>query len=83
MFGIFQLLDSGGQPEFINILPAVSSSIALTFIVFNLSKNLDDCVHVQHNVYGNPSFKPYHLDCINLELIIHLMVSSKNILIKT
>ena len=25
-----------------------SSSIALTFIVFNLSKSLDDLVHVQH-----------------------------------
>ena len=78
VWNIINFLDTGGQPEFINILPAVSSSIAITFIVFNLSKNLDDCVHVQHNVHGNPSFKPYHLDCTNLELIKHLMVSSEN-----
>ena len=78
VWDIINFLDTGGQPEFVNILPAVSSSIALTFIVFNLSKSLDDLVHVQHNVNGHPSFKPYYLDCTNLEFIKHLMVSSEN-----
>ena len=35
-------------------------------------------VHVKHNIRGNPSFKPYDLDCTNLEFIKCLMVSSEN-----
>ena len=41
VWDIINFLDTGGQPEFVNILPAVSSSISLTFIVFNLSNSLD------------------------------------------
>ena len=78
VWNIINFLDTGGQPEFINVLPAVSSSIALTFIVFNLNKNLNGLVHVQHNVHGDPSFEPYYLDCTNLQFIKHLMVSSEN-----
>ena len=78
VWDIINFLDTGGQPEFVNILPAVSSSIALTFIVFNLSKSLGSPVHVMHNVHGDPSFKPYYLDCTNLEFIKRLMVSSEN-----
>ena len=78
VWDIINFLDTGGQPEFVNILPAVSSSIALTFIVFNLSKRLNDFVRVEHNVNGDPSFNPYDLDCTNLEFIKRLMVSSEN-----
>ena len=78
VWDIINFLDTGGQPEFVNILPAVSSSIALTFIVFNLSKSLESKVYVQHNVNGHPSFKPYYLDCTNLDFIKRLMVSSEN-----
>ena len=78
VWDIINFLDTGGQPEFVNILPAVSSSIALTFIVFNLSKSLDSLVHVQHNVNGDPSFEAYELDCTNLDFIKRLMVSSEN-----
>ena len=78
VWDIINFLDTGGQPEFVNILPAVSSSIALTFIVLNLRKSLNDFVCVEHNVYGDPSFRPYDLDCTNLEFIKHLMVSSEN-----
>ena len=78
VWNIINFLDTGGQPEFVNILPAVSSSIALTFIVFNLSKSLNDFVRVEHNVNGDPSFEPYDLDCTNLEFIKRLMVSSEN-----
>ena len=78
VWNIINFLDAGGQPEFVNILPAVSSSIALTFIVFNLRESLDDLVRVKHNVNGDPSFEPYDLDCTNLEFIKRLMVSSEN-----
>ena len=62
MWDIINFLDTGGQPEFVNILPAVSSTIALTFIVFNLSESLDSLVHVKHSIEGHPSFKPYDLN---------------------
>ena len=78
VWDIINFLDTGGQPEFVNILPAVSSSIALTFIVFDLSESLDSLVHVKHNVHGEPSFEPYDLDCTNLEFIKRLMISSEN-----
>ena len=78
VWDVINFLDTGGQPEFVNILPAVSSSIALTFIVFNLSKSLDDLVRVEHNVKGDPSFDPYDLDCTNIEFIKRLMISSEN-----
>ena len=78
VWDIINFLDTGGQPEFVNILPAISSSIALTFIVFNVSKDLDSLVHVQHSVNGHQSFEPYYLDCTNLEFIKHLLVSSEN-----
>ena len=78
VWDVINFLDTGGQPEFVNILPAVSSSISLTFIVFNLSKSLDDLVHIEHNVNGDPSFKPYDLDCTNVEFIKRLMISSEN-----
>ena len=78
VWDVINFMDTGGQPEFVNILPAVSSSIALAFIVFNLRNSLDDLVHVQHNIHGDPSFKPYHLDCTNAEFIKRLLVSSEN-----
>ena len=78
VWDIINFLDTGGQPEFVNILPAISSSIAVTFIVFNLSESLNDLVHVKHNVNGDPTFEPYFLGCTNLEFIKRLMVSSEN-----
>ena len=38
---LFTLLDTAGQPEFINMLPAINSSTAITFIILNLSDGED------------------------------------------
>ena len=38
---LFTLLDTGGQPEFINMLPAINSFTAVTFIVLNISDGKD------------------------------------------
>ena len=38
---LFTLLDTGGQPEFINLLPAINSSTAITFVVLNISDGKD------------------------------------------
>ena len=82
VWNIINFLDTGGQPEFVNILPAVSS-VGLTFIVFNLSKNLDDSVRVQYSVDGKLSSEQYNLNCTNLEFIKHLIVSSEIINVNT
>ena len=38
---LFTFLDTGGQPEFINMLPAINSSTAITFVVMNISDGKD------------------------------------------
>ena len=79
-------LDTGGQPEFINLFPAISSSIALTFIILNMCggvKSLDEPVKVIHSKHGKQSYKPYHLHYTNLDLIELLMAFSKDSSLKT
>ena len=38
---LFTFLDTGGQPEFINMLPAINSATAVTFVVLNISDGKD------------------------------------------
>ena len=74
-------LDTGGQPEFINIFPAISSSIALTFIILSMCggvKSLDEPVKVIHSKHGKQSYEPYHLHYTNLDLVKLLMAFSKD-----
>ena len=78
-------LDTGGQPEFINLFPAISSSIIVTFIVLNMCggvKSLDERVKVIHSEHGVLSYEPYHLHYTNLDLIKLLMAFSKDSCIK-
>ena len=75
---VINFLDNGGQPKFVNILPAVSCT-SITYVVLNLSNSLDSLVHVQHNVNGESLFAPYYLWYTNLELIKHIMVSVENL----
>ena len=79
-------LDTGGQPEFINLFPAISSSIALTFIILNMYggvKSLDEPVKVIHSKDGKRSYEPYRLHYTNLDLIKLLMAFSKDSSLKT
>ena len=79
-------LDTGGQPEFINLFPTISSSIVLTFIILNMCggvKSLDEPVKVIHSKHGKQSYKPYHLHYTNLDLIKLLMAFSKDSSLKT
>ncbi|XP_065892496.1 uncharacterized protein [Dysidea avara] len=81
VWNMINLLDTGGQPEFVSLLPAVSSSISLTFIVLNMEggiKALDEPVLVVHSEYGKQSFEPYHLGLTSLDLVKLLMASSKH-----
>ena len=77
---VVNFLDTGGQPEFINLFPAISSSIALTFIILSMCggvKSLDERVKVIHSKHGKQSYKPDYLHYTNLDLIKLLMAFSK------
>ena len=63
VWDILTLLDTGGQPQFINMLPAVNTSATVTFVVMNMLKcvtGLDDRVLVRHYNKGNKSYNPYY-----------------------
>ena len=68
---LFTLLDTGGQPEFINMLPAINSSTAITFVVLNISDGkdcLNNLVTAQYKCEG------YNYDTCNLKYTnIHLL----------
>ena len=77
VWDVLTLLDAGGQPQFINMLPAINSSAMTTFIVHNMRggvKSLSDKVAVTHgNEKGERSFSSYSMQYTNLELIKVLM----------
>ena len=72
IWDILTLLDTGGQPEFINMLPAVNSSATITFVVLNMAGEgniLKERVQVHHFKNGIKSYKPYPLNYTNEDLI--------------
>ena len=73
VLNIITLLDTGGQPEYIHLLPTVNVNPTLTFVVHNLSKSLDDQVLVEYSQHGKHMFKPYHLSYSNMDMIKFLM----------
>ena len=78
---VVNILDIGGQPECIKLLPAISSSIMVLFIVLNMRggvKSLDKPVKNIHSKHGVHSYEPYHLHYTNLDLIKLLMTFSNN-----
>ena len=79
IMNVFTFMDTGGQPQFSSMIPAVNSSVMVTFIVHNVTKNLDDNVTVTHgDSKGNPTFKPYTIGYTNAELIKSLISFSNN-----
>ena len=73
VLNIITLLDTGGQPEYIHLLPTINVNPTLTFVVHNLSKSLDDQVLVEYSQHGKPMLKPYHLSYSNMDMIKFLM----------
>ena len=73
IWDILTLLDTGGQPQFINMLPAVNSSATITFVVLNMLggvKHLEERVQVHHyDENGIKSYEPYPLNYTNKDLI--------------
>ena len=78
---LFTFLDTGGQPEFINLLPAISSSTAITFIVLNLSdgkKSLENYIEAKFEREGYDKDKyEYKLGYSNKDLVKCLLSSVK------
>ena len=73
IWDILTLLDTGGQPEFLNILPAINASAAFTFIVLNLSNGigcLDQTVVAQHSAKGYIKHEMNYTNCHLLKCLL-------------
>jgi len=86
VWDILTLLDTGGQPQFINMLPAVNTSATVMFVVLNMlhvlgAKGFDERVLVHHYKNGIKSYEPYALNCTNKDLIKCLVALLKDSLI--
>ena len=76
---LFTLLDTGGQPEFINMLPAINSSTAITFVIMNLSdgRNSLSAPIIAKYDKKNYDYKQYELGYSNKDLLKCLLSSVK------
>ena len=85
IWDILTLLDTGGQPEFINMLPAVNSSATITFVVLNMAGEgniLEERVQVHHFKNGIRSYEPYPLNYTNEDLIKCLVALLKDSIVR-
>ena len=76
---LFTLLDTGGQPEFINMLPAINASTDITFVVLNLSEGkecLKTPVIAQYKREGY-NYTKHELNYTNMDLLKCLLSSIK------
>ena len=80
VLNIITILDTGGQPEYIHLLPTVNIHPMITFIVHDLSRNLEDQVLVEYSEHGKHIFEPYHLQYSNFDMIKFLMSSNNDAL---
>ena len=83
VLNIITLLDTGGQPEYIHLLPTVNIHPMVTFVVHDLSKSLGDQVLVEYSENGELVFEPYHLKYSNFDMIKFLMSSINDSLERT
>ena len=75
VLSIITLLDTGGQPEYIHLLPTVNVHPMVNFVIHDLSKSLEDQVLVEYSEHGKLVFEPYHLKYSNFDMIKFLMSS--------
>ena len=83
---ILTFMDTGGQPQFISMLPAVNSFVMITFIVHKLKEggkeSLRRTVEVHYgNEKGEVNFKLYPHKYTYLQLIETLISYASNILL--
>ena len=86
VWNIITFIDTGGQPQFISMLPAVNNTAMITFVVHKMeggAESLHNKVTVAHgNKHGEHSFMPYSTGQTNLDLIKSLMSFTNNIFSK-
>ena len=83
VLNVITLLDTGGQPEYIHLLPTINIHPMVTFVVHDLSKSLQDQVLVEYSEHGELVFEPYHLTYSNFDMIKFLMSSINDSLERT
>ena len=86
IWNIITFMDTGGQPQFISMLPAVNSFAMITFIVHKVvpggKGSLNKIVEVQYgNEKGEVSFKPHPHKYTYHQLIETLISYASNILL--
>ena len=70
---IITILDTGGQPQYIHLLPTINIHPTVNFVIHDLSKDLQDQVQVEYNKNGKKVVFPYPLKCCYLDMIKLLM----------
>ena len=85
VWDILTFMDTGGQPQFISMLPAVNSFAMITFIIHKMKaggqNSLNKIVEVQYgNEKGEVSHKPHPHKYTYLQLIETLFSYASNIL---
>ena len=71
---LITVVDTGGQPEYIHLLPVINSFPTITFLVHDLRKKLDDPVQVRYKKAGCEEDPVQILNYSNLDMI-HLLMS--------
>ena len=66
----FHIMDSGGQPQFTDVLPLMFPKVSLHLVVIRLDEKLDDKPMVRYLVAGENKYKlPENLALSNLQMI--------------
>jgi len=78
ILNMITVLDTGGQPEYIHLLPTINIYPTVTFVVHDLTRSLNDQVLVQYSQHGEHVFVPYHLNYTNMDMIKFLMSATND-----
>jgi len=70
---LVSVFDTGGQPEYIALLPAINSVPTINFIIHDLTKDLSDPVLIRYKKAECKEAPSYVLNYSNLEMIQLLM----------
>ena len=70
---LITVIDTGGQPEYIHMLPTINNCPTVNFVVHDITKGLDEKVIVQYKSKHNKNFTDYPLHYSNLDMIGLLM----------
>ena len=86
VWNILTFMDTGGQPQFISMLPAVNSFAMITFIIHKMKTGGQDAlkkiIDVQYgNEKGEISYKPHPHKYTHIQLIETLISYASNILL--